>query len=274
MRLSRHWAWPLLLTVIAAACGGKIDASSRSSGGASVTPQPTTTSVPTSVPPSSPSVSIAEQLGASVAKRYCAIFDKCCQAKGMTPIDFASCLQYTEARVRDHAVTYLRAQQVTDAEIERCASAIEARLSRCSTSDAKWWLPGGSLTTTLFVPTSVASACSFLDLPKRPLDAECSDLTPCTSGTCAIDECVPAAAAGEACTGTRPASCLDGDACDGAVCALAPRSPDRCTEDDECALGHVCQGTCTPVKKAPRGHYERHSPYRVSLETCQIFVNL
>ena len=126
---------------------------------------------------------IAEKCVAVMA--YCATFDKCCQTQGLTPVNVATCLSYTEARV-----------------------------ARCSSTDAKWWGPGdGSITTSLFVPASVAKACgSFLDLPRRAPTRSCGAGSSCGDGTtCAIDECAPAAKKGGACT--VPAECLDGVLC-------------------------------------------------------------
>jgi hypothetical protein len=162
---------------------------------------------------------------------------------------------------------------VSDAEIAKCTAAVEARLASCPTSDAMWWGSSDTLGTSLFVPASVANACGgFLDLPDRPSKA-CGDGTPCGDGeTCAVDECVSAAERGGACS--SPRGCLDGDSCVASVCDAAPRGTGACTDDGECALGMVCQAKCTPAKSASNPYRERHSPYRVSLETCQIFVNL
>lgn len=275
MHSARLFVFGAVSAAIAIACGGRVDATPSNDGKIPTSPAPPPTFEPPTLNPPVPSSDLASRLGAQVAKSYCAILDKCCRSTGLTPIDFASCVSYTESRVTAHALVYARAQTVSDAEIAACTTAIETRLARCSPTDAKWWGPGDStLTTSLFVPASVAKPCGvFLDLPARPVSKACGDGTACENGeTCAVDECVAATEKGAACAAS--AGCLDGEDCIGSVCASAPRGQGACTEDAQCALGLVCGGTCIPANRASTPYRERHSPYRVAPETCQIFVKL
>jgi hypothetical protein len=267
----------LTTTVVAVACGGRVEGGST--GFSSSGPSPTA-SAPGRRPPSGghptrppigplSSASVASQ----IAETYCKTFSSCCVAKGEPPIDVARCRELTGKELEQKLdSTGFGAAAAED--VLGCVEAIRNRMAACSNEDAKWWERESPA---LFAPTSVRMACEALVGPASTGGAPCSPKLPCAAGsTCAIDECVRDNVVGASCA-SEP-QCLDGASCTGGVCAVVPGGAVNaaCTTDATCQLGLVCaSGKCAPAREHPENPYEpRSSPYRIGADTCGVFTYL
>jgi hypothetical protein len=263
-----------LASVLAAACGGRVDSTSSSSGSSGASTAPTTSLPPSGTgrpgrPPPGPvtNASVASQ----VAETYCKSFSSCCVSTGQPPIDVARCRQLVAADVE--ALVSPDAALTVD-DVATCVDTIKGRIGVCSAVDGPWWSQG---TLALLAPGTVMQACAsiFGFASREPLtctsDASCLGL----ASKCAIDQCVAAGPIGTSCTGA--ASCLDGAVCIGGTCSapLDVMETGPCATDDDCRLGLVCaKGVCFPSRDFPGLGKPRFSPYRIGADTCRAYTYL
>jgi len=160
-----------------------------------------------------------------------------------------------------------------------CIAAIANRTAACARVGFPW---ARSVPPALFAPERVRLACSVLLTGAEATSATDEACTPpattCLSGlACLIDTCAPAGRLDDACTPSNP--CVDGVTCGSTdfVCH-APTNASLggpCSDASDCRLCLVCAGSkCDAARSNPGLYVERHSPNRVSAETCQIYTTL
>lgn len=274
---------PFALALVAAAavvaCGGKVDSGASGVGGTAPLPPGTSPSEPPSGPsrpPRPPSADVT-QIASDIADAYCKTFAGCCSSNALPPIDFARCREVTITAVTPRLAEGAKRGPAGPGDAADCVAAIVQRTSACSLTDFPW---ADVERPALFAPPSIRLACGVLldgrREPPFPANTSCSAASPCltTNQLCMIDSCQFVAQLGEGC---RSITCRDGLVCSVGLCeAPGDRTLGQaCGSSEDCRLGLVCAASkCDAARANPGSYEERHSPYRVGVDTCRAFATL